>query len=178
MVDHNLGLVITVAHIVFDLHSSGKNLEEHCYHGLADAKIVLGILKEVNSYKAVYQYFGEIVCHGVQVCDGMLEGVDACVICITSGMTEDVDAEFPVAFPTATSITTPSILQNEKALELLTAIMMASGRSLKNASLIHSSTQWFKCLQASLMSDVQEMICMGLNLWLPKGLVNNAFSRK
>ena len=56
---------------VFDLHSGGQNLEEHCYHRLADATIVLGILKEANSYKAVYQYFGEIVCHSVQVCDGI-----------------------------------------------------------------------------------------------------------
>lgn len=77
-----LGLVVTAAHILFDM-GKGSNFGAR-YRGLNNAKAVVGIIPTgYGSDTAVFRYFAEIVAEDVH-------NMDACVLKITSRLENDV----------------------------------------------------------------------------------------
>jgi hypothetical protein len=83
IVDKRLGLVVTAAHVLYDMEEGPRFGVP--FFGLPDAKVVIGIIPD-EGHNAVFRYFGEIVLSDVH-------NVDACVVRVTSKMAEDVDDE-------------------------------------------------------------------------------------
>jgi S1-C subfamily serine protease len=83
VVDKRYGLIMTAAHVLFDMVDGRKfGLP---YFGVENAKVVVGVIPG-DGHTAVFRYFGELVAHDIQT-------VDACVIRITTRMGNDVKDE-------------------------------------------------------------------------------------
>jgi S1-C subfamily serine protease len=83
IVDKKYGLIVTAAHILFDMAEGNKFGMP--YHGHKRAKAVIGVIPD-GSHTAKFRYFAEIVSHDVN-------NIDACVLRITSKMEQDVEGE-------------------------------------------------------------------------------------
>ena len=83
--DKKHGLIVTAGHVLFDMED-GSNYGAQ-YFGLANAKVVIGVIPEVGKDKAVFRYFAEVVA------DDVHSNVDACVLRIATKMENDVDDE-------------------------------------------------------------------------------------
>lgn len=80
--DKKSGLIVTAAHVVFDLKSSSPVFGKP-YLGYPNARAVIGLIPEKSGTQAVFRYFADIVasdCHNV----------DAAVLQIRSRLTHDV----------------------------------------------------------------------------------------
>jgi hypothetical protein len=81
--DKKHGLVVTAGHVLFDMEE-GKHFGAS-YHGLTNAKVVIGVIPQEGNDTAVFRFFGEVVA------DDVRSNVDACVVRITTRMEQDVD---------------------------------------------------------------------------------------
>ena len=100
IVDKKLGLIVTAAHILFDM-TPGRKFGTP-YFGVRNAKAVIGVIasgdennvdggvarrsNRRHEHKAVFRYFAELVTHDIR-------NVDACVLRITTKLENDVDGE-------------------------------------------------------------------------------------
>jgi Trypsin-like peptidase domain len=86
IVDKRLGLIVTAAHVLFNMQEGRQYGTQ--YFGLRDARVVIGVIPaEGGGNRAVFRYFGEIVTSNVD------SNVDACIVRMTTKMEHDVDDE-------------------------------------------------------------------------------------
>ena len=83
--DKKHGLIVTAGHVLFDMED-GSNYGAQ-YFGLANAKVLIGVIPEVGKDKAIFRYFADVVA------DDVHSNVDACVLRLTTRMENDVDDE-------------------------------------------------------------------------------------
>jgi hypothetical protein len=105
VVDKKLGLVVTAAHVLFNIVSGSSNFGTP-YFGIADAKVVIGVIP-CDGHRAVFRYFGDIVAYDVQ-------NVDACVVRIVTRMEQDVDDDGRGCANQAENILTYDKIPDEK----------------------------------------------------------------
>jgi len=84
VVDRKQGLIVTAAHTLFDMRK-GKHFGR-AYHGLKNAKALIGVIPTVDGTAAVFRYTAEIVAHDVS-------NMDACVLRIISKFDQDVTCD-------------------------------------------------------------------------------------
>jgi len=112
--DKRLGLVVTAAHVLFNMEE-GRSFGAP-YFGIKNAKVVIGVIAE-GGHNAVYRYFAEILADDVYA-------VDACVVRLTSKFVTDIDGDLLQQDETALSHTPLN----------LEAIQAESLRSLKTTT--------------------------------------------
>lgn len=83
IVDKRLGLIVTAAHILFNMED-GSNFGRP-YFGLPNAKVAIGVIPE-KSTTAIWRYFGHVVADDVY-------SVDACVVRLESKFGQDINGD-------------------------------------------------------------------------------------
>lgn len=127
VVDRKLGLVVTAAHVLYNW-DEGANFGTP-YDGIADAKVVVGVLHEDNR-TAVFRYFGKVLCDDVH-------HMDACVVRITTRLEADVDDEGAGCADQAEVVLGASELSNED----LRSLKLAKRFDLEEAVRIYGFNQ-------------------------------------
>merc|ERR1712150_109082 len=84
MGDKKQGLIVTAAHTLFDMRN-GKHFGR-AYHGLKNAKALIGVIPSVDGTAAVFRYSANIVASDVA-------NMDACVLQIVSKFEHDVSCD-------------------------------------------------------------------------------------
>jgi len=85
IVDKNVGLVVTAAHVLFDMDKPRKDIFGRV---LPKGQAVIAVIPDAEDggTQAVFRYFAEVVAHDIL-------NVDACVLRITARMEKDVTHE-------------------------------------------------------------------------------------
>lgn len=81
IVDERHGLIVTAAHVLFDLND-GPDFGSR-YFG-RDARVVVGVIVPGNDHDAVWRYWAEVISEDIP-------SVDACIVRISSRMQNDVN---------------------------------------------------------------------------------------
>ena len=86
IVDKQFGLVVTAAHVLFQMNDREKSNFAKPYCGIPHGRAVIGVIPDADDFgkHAVFRYFAEIVAQDIL-------SVDACVLRITARLETDVD---------------------------------------------------------------------------------------
>jgi len=90
IVDHTLGLVVTAAHVLFEMRNTSPQAFGKPLFGMEKGRVVIAISKDGGT-EAAFRYIADVVAHNV------FSHGDACVLRITSRLPTDVDRKKSVS---------------------------------------------------------------------------------